>query len=106
MYLELDQNELKRYEELYRDVENQSLVEQIEKVEIFRTLKEGQEIGERINLIEGNEIIEEIVDGKPMYYAGDIHVIDSPSFLIRIVKKTKKNILPIVNDVSPRNLQQ
>ena len=51
MYLELDQNELKRYEELYRDVENQSLVEQIEKVEIFRTVKEGQEIGERINLI-------------------------------------------------------
>lgn len=50
MYLELDQNELKRYEELYRDVENQSLVEQIEKVEIFRTVKEGQEIGERINL--------------------------------------------------------
>jgi hypothetical protein len=35
-------------------VENQTLVEHIEKVEIFKTLKEGQEIGERINLIEGD----------------------------------------------------
>lgn len=26
-----------------------------------------------------------------MYYAGDVHVIDSPNFLIRVVKKTKKN---------------
>lgn len=60
-------------------------------MEIFKTNKENQTIEERVSLVEGSEIIEEIVDGKPMYYAGDLHVIDSPNFLIRVVKKSKKN---------------
>jgi hypothetical protein len=31
-----------------------------------------------------------------MYYAGDVHVIDSPNFLIRVVKKTN-GIIKLIN---------
>jgi hypothetical protein len=88
----MDQNELKKYIELYKDLSNQTLVEHIERVEIYKFTKEDQSIGERISVTEQEDIIEEIVDGAPMYYAGDVHVIDSPNFLVRLVKRSRKNV--------------
>lgn len=54
-------------------------------------MKDGEEVEELVSGIQGEEIIEEIVNGKPMYFVGDVSVIDSPNFLVRVVKKTKKS---------------
>jgi hypothetical protein len=40
-----------------------------------------------------------------MYYAGDVHVIDSPNFLIRVVKKTKKIIDTSHNETIKRLME-
>jgi hypothetical protein len=35
-----------------------------------------------------SEIIEEIVNGKPMYSVGNVDVLDQPNFIIKVIKKT------------------
>ena len=37
-----------------------------------------------------------------MYYAGDVHVLDSPNFLIRVIKKSSRKHLD--NSISNRLL--
>lgn len=70
-------------------------------------MKDGEEVEELVSGIQGQEIIEEIVNGKPMYFVGDVSVIDSPNFLIRVVKKSKKNPTnEVVNDKDKDNKEK
>jgi hypothetical protein len=42
-----------------------------------------------------------------MYFVGDVSVIDSPNFLIRVVKKSKKNPTnEVVNDKDKDNKEK
>ncbi len=100
----MDQYQFKRYFQLYKDLNNQTLVEQIWKVEIFKTVKEERQIGERVSSTEQESIIEEIVDGKPMFYAGGVNVIDAPNFFIRVVKKSRRNSIEADGDTKLRIL--
>lgn len=97
---------MKNNQQSYKDIGNQTVTEQIDRVEIFRTMKDGEEVEELVSGIQGEEIIEEIVNGKPMYFVGDVSVIDSPNFLVRVVKKTKKSPNDITNDKDKDNKEK